>query len=201
MYRIYSTEGLILGSFATGEASKILSLFTKDFGLLSARAQGVRKGHSKLKCHLQDFSLASFDLVRGKNGWRVTSAQDALHLVPFPVGSRETGNRPQDVVVRVSSLLTRLLRGEEKDAELYLDVVSSFRALQNAAVENTSVKDFEALLLMRILHRLGYWGDDALLSPFLRSFEIEKPETFASFAPVRRHAIRRINAALKETQL
>jgi len=199
MYRIYSTEGLILRSFDVGEASKILSLFTKDFGLLSARAQGVREGHSKLRYHLQDFSLASFDLVRGNNGWRVTSARDAENLASFPVALKR--NAAPRILISVSSLLTRLLHGEERNAELYSDVVSSFRILQSATVENESLKDFEALLLMRILHRLGYWGDDAVLSPFLRSFEIEKPETFASFAPVRRHAIRRINEALKETQL
>ncbi|MBI2888401.1 MAG: DNA repair protein RecO [Parcubacteria group bacterium] len=199
MYRIYSTEGLILRSFDVGEASKVLSLFTKEFGLLSARVQGVREERSKLRYHLQDFSLASFDLVRGKNGWRVTSARDSENLVLFPVVQKR--NAALGVLVRVSSLLTRLLHGEEKNTELYSDVVSSFSILQNAVIEEGSLNDFEVLLLMRILHHLGYWGNDAVLSPFLNSFEIEKPETLASFAPVRRHAIRRINAALKETQL
>ena len=42
MYRIYTTEGIVLKGFATGEASKILVVFTRDLGLLYARAQSVR---------------------------------------------------------------------------------------------------------------------------------------------------------------
>lgn len=202
MYRIYSTEGAVLQSFDVSEASKTLSLFTKDFGLLSARAQGIRAERSKLRYHLQDFSLGSFDLVRGKNGWRVTSARDTDNLMLFSAGAREQEkNAALGVIIRIGSLLTRLLRGEEKNAELYADVVSSFRALRSAAWSGERLKDFEALFVMRILHWLGYWGEDEMLSPFLNLREIEKTETLVSFAPVRARAIRRINEALRETQL
>lgn len=206
MYRIYSTEGMVLQSFDISEASKALSLFTRDFGLLSARAQGIRAEKSKLRYHLQDFSLGSFDLVRGKNGWRVTSARDAENIAAFPVDEKRgaalgPAAAGLGVIIRVGSLLTRLLRGEEKNVKLYADVVSSFRALRSAAWGGERLKDFEPLFVMRVLHHLGYWGEDSMLSPFLDSFEIEKPETLASFAPVRKHAIRRINEALKETQL
>src|SRR3989344_2568587 len=138
MYRIYSTEGLILRSRDVGEASKVLSLFTKELGLIHARAQGVREGRSKLRYHLQDFSLASFDLVRGKNGWRVTGARDAENLALFPITEKE--NAALSILISISSLLTRLLHGEEKNIELYSDVVSSFMILQSATVESEFLK-------------------------------------------------------------
>ena len=198
MYRIYHTEGIVLGSRATGEASKIFSLFTKELGVLSARAQSVRETRSKLRYSLQDYSFASFDIVRGKNGWRVTSATGEENLAVF---SPEKRKEALGVLKRVTTLLSRLSRGEEKDALLFDGLVSSFRALKSAAVSTSAIKDLEALLVMRMLHRLGYWGEDSVLSPFLELSAITEPHMFASFAPVRAHAIQRINQSLKETQL
>ena len=198
MYRIYTTEGIVLKGFATGEASKILAVFTRDLGLLYARAQSVREERSKLRYCLQDFSLGSFDLVRGKSGWRVTSAAGIRTLADF---RGERRREAQGILVRVSALLVRLLRGEEKDPALFEEVVGAFARLGEREAPHGSPKDFEALLVMRILSRLGYWGDDPVLSPFIHSFQIGDKETFAAFAPVRGMAIRRINASLRETQL
>ena len=197
MYRIYHTEGVVLGSRAVGEASMIFSLFTRELGILHARAQGVRETRSKLRYSLQDCSLASFDLVRGGNGWRVTSAIGKENLAAFPGEKRKEA---LGVEKRVATLLLRLFRGEEKDISLFETIISSFRALKNESVSARATKDLEALLVMRILHRLGYFGKDEMLSPFLES-ELAEPQTLASFAPVRTRAIRRINQSLKETQL
>lgn len=198
MYRIYHTEGMVLESRASGEASKVFSLFTKELGILHARAQSVRETRSKLRYSLQDFSLASFDLVRGKNGWRVTSAIEEENLAAF---SPEKRKDALGVLKRVTTLLLRLLRGEEKDALLFEVVASSFRALKNEEMSARAIKDLEALVVMRMLHRLGYWGEDAVLSPFLVLPVLAESAILASFVPVRARAIRRINQSLRETQL
>lgn len=198
MYRIYHTDGLVLGSLASGEASKIFSLFTKELGLIRARAQGVRETHSKLRYSLQDYFLASFDLVRGENGWRITSAIGEENLAAF---SSEKRKQALAVLKRVTTLLARLFRGEEKDAVLFETLVYSFRKLKDETLPLGAIKDFEALLVMRVLHRLGYWGDDPVLSPFLAISAPEEPNLFASFSPFRTRAIRRINQSLKATQM
>src|SRR3989344_988827 len=204
MYRIYSTEGIVLKSTDTGEASKFLSLFTKDLGLLYARVQGIRKESSKLRYHVQDFSCASWNLVRGKNGWRVTSAYDAEILAEAPAfrlrseGARKEAMR---MFLRTRDLLERLLHGEREESQLFSDVVAALSALKKDAVPEDALKDFEALFVMRILSRLGYWGEDPVLAPFLTSFNIDEPHTFSVFRPVRGRAIRRINASLLAAQL
>ena len=98
-------------------------------------------------------------------------------------------------------MLEKLLPDEEKNEELFFDVVLALRALKSDAVSNESLQDFEALLLMKILSRLVYWGEDAGFKSFLDPFEIGNPNTLASFMPVRSTAIRLINESLKETQL
>ena len=42
MYHLYHTGAVVVGSSPSGEASKTILLFTRELGLVSARAQGVR---------------------------------------------------------------------------------------------------------------------------------------------------------------
>ena len=46
MNQIHHTEAIVLGGYAKGEADKLISLYTRDFGLVRADAKGVRKSTS-----------------------------------------------------------------------------------------------------------------------------------------------------------
>src|SRR5690606_9783252 len=71
MYHIYTTEGLVLTSESLGDAHRKLMLFTREFGLIYVRVQGVRGHLSKLRSLTQVFSAGTFTLVRGRYGWRL----------------------------------------------------------------------------------------------------------------------------------
>jgi chromosome segregation protein len=77
MHPIHTTPGFIIDSRPYGEAGKLLSIFTRDFGLVTTSASGIRFEKSKLRYHSQDYSFGSFSLVRGKELWRLTSAAPA----------------------------------------------------------------------------------------------------------------------------
>ena len=66
MHHKFHTDALIVGSAVFGEANKVYELFTRDFGMIRASAQGVRLAKSKLKYALQDLSYVRVDLVQGK---------------------------------------------------------------------------------------------------------------------------------------
>lgn len=57
------------------EADAFYIIYTKDFGKIRARAQGVKKEGAKLKGHLEVLSHSSVSFVLGKNGERLTQAQ------------------------------------------------------------------------------------------------------------------------------
>ena len=78
MYQKYNTEALILGSWESGESDRVFALFTRDFGLVRARATAVRAERSKMRYALQSYAHANVSLVRGKRGWRLAGAT-ALH--------------------------------------------------------------------------------------------------------------------------
>src|SRR5690349_10081885 len=75
MYSIITTEGFIIDSRPSGEAGKLLYIFTKDHGLVMATAQGIRLEKSKLRYFIQDYSFGVYSFVKGKEYWRLTNAQ------------------------------------------------------------------------------------------------------------------------------
>lgn len=192
MHHIYHTEGIILGSKNFGEAGKYYSIFTRELGLVHASAQGVRKLSSKLRYILQDYACVRADLVRGKDFWRVTSASKISGLealAQMPPHLRIFGN--------VSRLLRRLLSGEEPNEALFDDFKKGLLLLQKTKTED--LPDIEAVLVLRILHNLGYIGEspgfeDLTKSPFEEGLVLQAYKN-------RRAVLRQINKALKETHL
>jgi recombinational DNA repair protein (RecF pathway) len=53
VHHIYTNPAFIVHSSPYGEAGKFLLLFTKDFGMIGAVAQGIRLTQSKLRYHIQ----------------------------------------------------------------------------------------------------------------------------------------------------
>ena len=76
MYEKYQTEALILGNREMGEADRIVALFTRDFGLVRARASAVRTEHSKMRFAVQDYARADVSLVKGKRGLRLVHGEE-----------------------------------------------------------------------------------------------------------------------------
>lgn len=73
--RQYKTKGIIIKRQNYLETDKLLTIYTKDFGKITAIAKGVRKPLSKLSCHLQLFYEANLLLNKGKNIDLVVSAE------------------------------------------------------------------------------------------------------------------------------
>jgi recombinational DNA repair protein (RecF pathway) len=79
----YLTAAVVLNSEPNGELDSRISLFTKRFGKLSAKAKSARKITSKLAGHLQPGNLVQARLVE-KNGLQVVDVlkQKTLRLAP-----------------------------------------------------------------------------------------------------------------------
>ena len=172
-YAIYNTSGFILGSAPLGEANKVYSIYTQDFGLIRASAQGVRYLRSKLRYNLEDFSYISFSLVKGREVWRITGAV----LIS---DNAESDSGIKAMRARVLTLVRRLVQGEERNDPLFDSLKSLFIDHCN---DQGSNDDLETVSLMRILSSLGY-------------LDIAATENLP-----KREMIHAINKALKETHL
>ena len=148
-YQTYTTDALVIGSENQLTADRMFVLFTREVGLVHARAVSVRKEQSKLRYGLQDFSLARISLVHGKQGWRITGAECANNLYFSAHGRQVRG-----ALLRVLKLVRRLVRGEETHTALYDLLVDGLAILSSS--RDTDIARGERILLLRILSALGY---------------------------------------------
>lgn len=193
MHHIFHTEGIILDSRNFGEAGKHYSIFTRDLGMITATAQGVRKMSSKLRFVLQDLAYLKIDLVAGKNIFRVTNASKTGIL-------EQITKQPKtfEVFTNVARLLRRLLAGVEPNETLFVDLLHGLSILErNETKEN--LRNIEAIIVLRILNNLGYIGESDILNSLIKSpFE---EDLIFKVSKSRAHILRQINKALKETHL
>lgn len=166
---IYHTEAFILGGTNSGEANRFLTIFTKEFGLLSAQATGSRHLKSKLRFSLQDFSQSSVSLVRGKEIWRLINAGSIDNIWK----NFETKREERMIIVRIFSLLKRLLHGEERQEEIYKIINSSLAFLSTQSLSKDELRSFEYIAVMKILYHLGYFAINEEFGRFIEcpSFE------------------------------
>lgn len=194
-YHIYQTEGLVLRGLPYREADRSLRILTPDLGLIDASASGVRLEKSKLRYSLQEFSHSSISLVRGKAGWRVTSA--ALRHDFF--SEFRPACRKLELAARILALLLRLVNGEEANPELFALVMDGLKFL--STVPESSLANAECLIVLRMLRHLGYIGDSSEKLEGLLASSVWTDTELGVLASHRRDAVAIINAALKETQL
>ncbi len=143
----YSAEAIVLARSPLAEASALLYLLTHEFGLVKARAQGVRKPGAKLASAVQTLNESDVILVRGKDGWRLsgaTLAKDWFATLPAPARSRAG---------RISRLLMRLVHGESNDAAPFY----IFRGLLETlpTLTDPEADAAETLAALRLLRALG----------------------------------------------
>ncbi len=65
--RSYRTEAIIIRRSDFGEADRLLTLLTRDYGKLRAIAKGARKPQSRKTGHVELFMRSQFMLAKGRN--------------------------------------------------------------------------------------------------------------------------------------
>ncbi len=140
-----------------GEADRILTVFTKEFGMLRLFARGVRKIRSKLNGFLNVFSYAQFGFVSGRGTWHLIDAEDLEHFDGIFFDEKKI-----KVFGRVSNFLERFNRGEGKDEVLWREFLSFLKFLDGASSEGLEEK--EILFYARALVALGYLDEKAVSS-------------------------------------
>jgi DNA repair protein RecO len=196
LHHVYTTRGFVVGGMPIGESNKYLYIFTKELGLVGATAQSVRDLKSKLRYALQDLSLSTVSLVRGKNVWRVVNA--------VPEKNFQTIFRGEEQKILLSahvlSLIKKLVVGEEKNPELFDILNSAFEFLEKENLTSLELRNAECILMLRIIHNLGYLGNSKNLNAFI-SDQTWNRGIIALMDPYYRESIKTINESLQESQL
>ena len=147
----YSAKGLVVHRLNLGETDKIVTLFTREFGKLSAVAKGVRKSGSRLSGATELFTQSRLLLATGKSLDIITQCEIEYSYPDLRLDLERLARASY-----YCELLDRFTL--ERDAitseELFDITVAALRALQ-AAEENSldlAVHAYE----LRLLDALGY---------------------------------------------
>jgi DNA repair protein RecO (recombination protein O) len=193
MHHIHITEGIVLGKRDVGEANTLVSIFTKELGLIRAAARSTRVEKSKLRYGLEPLTHARFSFVRGKRDWRLVGAEHAMHSAVGPTLLR------RQAAGRISKLVTRLVQGEEPVPALFISLSEGLVFLANAA-NDQDAQAIETVLVLRILAQLGYLPHTPELTPFI-SDQLFSIELAAAAAQSRALLIKAINESLQQSGL
>ena len=82
--RLYRDRAVVLRQHKRGEADRIVTLLTRDHGLVRAVAKGVRRTRSKFGARLEPFAHIDVQLHPGRN-------LDIVTQVPASIESKYNG--------------------------------------------------------------------------------------------------------------
>lgn len=123
MFRSYTIEGVILKRRNLGEADRVVTVFSKQFGKLDVLAKGVRRINSRRAGSLEPATQSTLTLARGKTFDLVTEAR-AINSFG---GSKTSLGRLTQVnqVLEIVDLLTRENQEHTEVYELLLDALKA----------------------------------------------------------------------------
>ena len=190
MYQKYQSESLVLSARERGENDRLYALYTRDFGLVRARATAVRKESSRMRYALQTLSYSNVSLVRGKRGWRLAGAT--------AIEGAHGSQKGVAALARIAQLVTRLVHGEEKNEYLFSALAEAHDALMRSSAEGVQI--IELVCVARILFALGYLSAEAFQSA-LFTHTAYGDEQLREAEVLHDKLLSSINKAIAETQL
>ncbi len=145
-YYIYQTEGIIIDKKDAGEADRIFGILTRDFGRITALAQGVRYLKSKLRHNLNTFSYSRFGLVIGRDFWRIIDTEELNDWYNIRRSPEKLS-----AVSEIAGLLNRMVKGEQPDIALWEEVKKALLFLEETEMpkDEKALKTFKGLKLFK----------------------------------------------------
>lgn len=145
--KTFSTEGIVLKRMNTGEADRVVTFLTRDFGKLVGIAKGVRSLKSSRRAHLEPGSYVKIFVVNTRSLPLITQAT--------PLENSHQSSRNSLVAVRqlsqILEVFDRLFVEGDIDQIAYLKALEVRRAL----FDNQSHLIMQTLL-GSLLEYLGY---------------------------------------------
>src|SRR3989344_6035021 len=147
----YRTQGIILRKQDIGEADRVFTVFTKDFGKLRLRAVSERKITSKLRGGLELFYLAEIEFVQGKTQKTIT---DAYAINQY--ASLKKNINCLRLMHRLAEIIDDLVKGQEEDQRLWSLLSETVAFLNRSGMKTREVRFVSYYFLWNLFATLGY---------------------------------------------
>jgi DNA repair protein RecO (recombination protein O) len=149
---LVTTEAIVLRSRKQGDTSKIVSLYTREYGLVDVIAKGAREMKSKFGSALEPFNCAkvTFYKKEGRDLYLLANAETALAL-----RNLQSDLERIEAATKVVELLIRSQRHEECHPELYT-LVKQTLTLMSECKDAASVVPILFAYYLQYIHFAGF---------------------------------------------
>lgn len=155
--RVYTTHAIVLKRSNFGEADRVVTIFSKEYGRMRVIAKGVRRVHSRRAPYLEIFSHVTLTLHKGKT-WDTLSEATPIHAFPVLRGSLPKISEGYYLCELVDALTPE----HQEHRDIYTLLLEAMMTLNEA----TQVNPVEASreFALELLRALGYLARDHSLS-------------------------------------
>ncbi len=145
--RLYRAEAIVLRRMNLGEADRLLTLYTPEWGKIRVLAKGVRKPTSRKAGHLELFTHSRLLMAKGRSLDIVTQAETISSFLPLRQDLTRTS-----YAYYVAELVDRFLEEGEESPALFRLLLKGLGHLSEAQDPRLVVRYFE----LHLLEQVGY---------------------------------------------
>ncbi|MDP2632445.1 MAG: DNA repair protein RecO, partial [Candidatus Curtissbacteria bacterium] len=143
------TEGVILKRRNFGEADRILTIYTKDSGKITALAKGVRRPRSKKAGHLEIGNWCKIFIVRGKSIDLLTEVEAKQSF-----GINDFSEKRANKIYHLLELVESLTAEHQRNPKVFILLVHFLNKV-------TTEDDFDlvsSVFKIKLLSTLGFFS-------------------------------------------
>ncbi len=150
-----STQCVVLARRNFGEADRLLTIYTKDFGKLTALAKGVRRPTSRKSGHLEPGSWCKIFLAKGKNIDIITEVE-----VQKAYGIENFSQEKAVKIYHLLELVDYLTVQNQKNSQVFNLLVNFLRLVES----NDNFNLISSVFKIKLLKILGFFSATNLKS-------------------------------------
>lgn len=198
---MHMLEGFILDSNVYGESGRILKILTKEYGVVTVVATGVRELHSKMRASMDILQLVVFEFVEGREMNRLTGLheKEKFNFFNYPEGNPRVIIEKRRVISNVVNFVLRTVVGETSNERLWGNFMEGIRSVSGGiaipSLDKGGLGVVEIIWLVKILVSLGYWEEGKL-----DKFD-EATFKFLEIEENKKEIVEEINKSIKSTHL
>ena len=119
------TQGLVVKLIDYKDADKLASIFTYDYGIITAKFTGIKKEKAKLKAIAQPFTFADFTFASKMNNRTVASANliDSFYTILSNYSKTICGYVVLDIIKSILPI-------EKPEQDLFLLTISTLKSIE-----------------------------------------------------------------------
>lgn len=152
MSRYLSVEGVVLAVTPQSEADAVITLYTREYGRIDARARSIRSASAKLRGEASLYQHVQALLVHTTLGYRITDAR--------ALSGKSWSPRAHFFGRNLTQFFMSLVRGPEEDPVLWEYVRGIIAGAEHLPTSQSELLQAKTALLAR----LGYADETRTLS-------------------------------------